>query len=58
MTTADQKRLRKCVLLLKNFRDEYAKNGDSVTSAKFSRAAALIIEILNEEKAEEEFKKV
>lgn len=56
MTSADQKRLRKCVLLLKNFRDEYAKAGDNVTSAKFARAAALIIEVLNEEKAENELK--
>lgn len=57
MTPADQKRLRKCVLLLKNFRDEYEKSGDNVTSAKFSRAAALLIEVLNEERAEEALKK-
>lgn len=54
MTPADQKRLRKCILLLKNFRDEYVKNGDGVTSSKFARAAAILIEILNEEKAESE----
>ena len=50
MNSADMKRLRKSILLIKNFRDEYAKAGNTVISTKFARAAAILIEIMQEEK--------
>lgn len=50
MNPNDQKRLRKCITLLKTFRDDCARDNDTGTAAKFSRAAALLIEILEEER--------
>ena len=50
MNSSDMKRLRKSISLLKDFRDKYARSGNNVISTKFARAAAILIEILEEEK--------
>lgn len=50
MNGNDHRKIRKVIAVLNHFRDIYAKMDNTVIASKFSRAAAILIEILEEEK--------
>lgn len=54
MTKNDQRKIRKIIMVLKNFRDQYANEGDMVTSSKFTSAAATLLGILKEESQDDD----
>ena len=49
MTGSDNRKLRKINAVLGQYRDKYAKEDNTVISAKFARAMAIIQEIMQEE---------
>lgn len=53
MTLLERRKIRKIVEMLKVFRDEYAKENNTMISSKFSRAMAILLEILADEKLKE-----
>ena len=50
MTPNEQRKLRKIIFSLRTFRDEYARQDNTVMASKFSRAMAILMEALEEEK--------
>lgn len=52
MTLKDRRKIRKIIASLKVYCDEYAKANDTAMASKFSRAIAMLIDILDEDAKE------
>jgi len=54
VTRNDHRKIRKIIASLQVYRDIFAKENNTVISSKFSRAMALLMEVLQEEPVSEE----